>query len=271
MIHEVHDMWPVTPIELYGMSKWNPFVVLMQIGENSFLKHSDHIVSLLSHAKGYFMEHGMKPERFVHVPNGVIVSEWEKPDTLPEDLKEQIMELHKKCKMVIGFFGSMTKGYSINHIIDAIKQVEEAGLILVGNGMIKKDLVEQASGCDRILFHDSIPKKMIPSLLNAIDVSYVGAVNNRIFRFGICMNKLFDALMGGKPILYAVNSPNNYINDFQCGVSVKPENTEALVEGIKELLNKTEDERGIMGKNAHVAVLDHFTYKKLAEQFASVF
>ena len=32
LVHEVHDMWPATLIEVGGMSKYNPFVVAMQIG-----------------------------------------------------------------------------------------------------------------------------------------------------------------------------------------------------------------------------------------------
>ena len=36
LIHEVHDMWPITLIEIGGMKKSNPFVGLMQMAENSF-------------------------------------------------------------------------------------------------------------------------------------------------------------------------------------------------------------------------------------------
>ena len=35
LIHEVHDMWPATPVELGGMSRCNPFIVAMQIAENA--------------------------------------------------------------------------------------------------------------------------------------------------------------------------------------------------------------------------------------------
>ena len=40
LIHEIHDMWPLSPVLLGGMSKNNPFIVLMQIAENSFCKNS---------------------------------------------------------------------------------------------------------------------------------------------------------------------------------------------------------------------------------------
>ena len=34
LIHEVHDMWPISPIELGGMSPSNPFIRIMQKGED---------------------------------------------------------------------------------------------------------------------------------------------------------------------------------------------------------------------------------------------
>ena len=78
-------------------------------------------------------------------------------------------------------------------------------------------------------------------------------------------------MMGGKPILYAVNAPNNYIEEYRCGITVRPEDTEDLVRGIKELLSEPEKERAIMGENGKKAVMKHFNYRVLAKQFERVF
>ena len=88
-----------------------------------------------------------------------------------------------------------------------------------------------------------------------------------MFRFGICMNKLFDSMMSGKPILYAVNAPNNYIEQYGCGISVEAENTQALKEGIEKLLCTSGEELRRMGQNGREAVLEHFQYERLAETF----
>ena len=69
LIHEVHDMWPITLIEIGGMKKHHPFVVLMQLAENSFCRKSDYVVSLACAAKDYFVEHGMKQEKFKAISN----------------------------------------------------------------------------------------------------------------------------------------------------------------------------------------------------------
>lgn len=46
LIHEVHDMWPATLVELGGMSRNNPFVRLLQIAENDAYKKADVVVSI---------------------------------------------------------------------------------------------------------------------------------------------------------------------------------------------------------------------------------
>ena len=85
------------------------------------------------------------------------------------------------------------------------------------------------------------------------------------------MNKLFDSMMSGKPILYAVEAPNNFIRDYSCGISVQAENVDALVEGMKKMIDLSSEERDQMGRNGRKAVLEHFSYEKLATQFAELF
>ena len=85
------------------------------------------------------------------------------------------------------------------------------------------------------------------------------------------MNKLFDAMMGGKPILFSAAFPNNYVNQYQCGITVALEDTAGLTEAIKRLRDMSEEERECMGENGRRAVKEEFTYDRLAEQFEKVF
>ena len=273
LIHEVHDMWPITLIELGGMKKTNPFVIMMQIAENSFCKHSDYVVSLLCAANDYFIRHGMAPHKFKNIMNGVVVDEWEKPEQLPEEHAMVLNSLHEDNKFIICFFGSITKSYAIDYLIDAMSILnnESVVLVIVGEGNQKQELMEKTKGNDSVVFLNKVSKMAIPSLLDKIDCCYVGALHNDMFRFGICMNKLFDSMMSGKPILYAVDAPNNFVNDYSCGVSVEAENADALADGINRMINMSTEERDCMGKNGRRAVLEYFTYEKLAKEFVKFF
>ena len=273
LIHEVHDMWPITLIELGGMKKTNPFVMLMQMGENSFCKHSDYVVSLLCAAKEYFMRHGMKPEKFKVIMNGIVLDEWNNPKPLPAEHRKKLDKLHENGKYVICFFGSVTKSYAIDYLIDAAGKMNDPRIVIVivGDGNQKQELMEKTKGREDVVFLSKIPKTAIPTLMDNIDCCYVGALHNDMFRFGICMNKLFDSMMSGKPILYAVDAPNNFITDYHCGISVNAEDTDALADGMKRLIGMTDEQREQMGRNARNAVLEHFTYEKLAKQFEALF
>lgn len=268
LVHEIHDMWPITLIEVGNMPKYHPFVVMMQIGENSFCKNSDYVCSLLPAAKDYLIKHGMKAEKFFHVSNGIVESEWENYDKIPEDYVKIFDKIHSEGKKVICFFGSHTKSYCLDNLAKACIDNDDVAAVFIGGGIYKKELMEKYSKYeDSIYFLDSISKTSIPDLFNYIDATYVAAMDNDMFRYGVCMNKLFDSMMGAKPIIYAINAPNNYIVDYNCGINVESENLEELKKGIEKFVNLDEETLNQMGKNGRKAIEENFTYHKLAEKF----
>ena len=273
LIHEVHDMWPISPVELGGMSPKHPFIRAMQMGENSFCKHADVVVSLLPAAKDYFVEHGMEPEKFRHVANGVVLSEWENYEPIPVELAQHFLRNKAEGKFNLCFFGSLHKTYNLETLIRAVKQMgrKDLALTLIGPGHDRQELEALAGDCGNIIrFFDPIPKKTIPDLFHYIDASFIGVQNSTICRFGICMNKLFDSMMGGKPIVYMVDAPYNYVEKYECGITVEGNDEKSLAESITRLLKTTENVREQMGRNGVRAAVNEFNYGKLAEQFLTI-
>lgn len=275
VIHEVHDMWPITLTEVGGMKKTHPFVIFMQMAENAFCRHSDYVVSLLPHAKPYFIHHGMEPEKFRTVPNGIAQEEWEDALPLPAEHAKQIEALKNQGRFLLLYFGSFTKSYAIDLLIRAVQRIgsDQIAVVFVGNGIEREHLISltETGQKEAFVFLPPVPKRAVPSLTRQADALYVGALKNDMFRFGICMNKLFDSMMAGRPILYAAEAPDNYIETFSCGISVKAESVEALAEGIVKMLNLSDTEREQMGQNGRKAAAEHFEYKTLAARFAALF
>ena len=199
LIHEVRDLWPITLMELYGVSKWNPLTILMQIGENSMCRNSDYVVSVLPASEKHFIEHGLKDGHFRFIPNGIVEEEWEDRCELPSEYKNVFEALKKEGKFVICFFGSHTRSYALTELIEAVQgmQNDNVAVVFVGKGNYKETLKEVAKRKrpGDFVFLDPVEKKYIPSLLEQADALYVGGIKNNIFRFGIAMNKLFDAMM----------------------------------------------------------------------------
>ena len=77
--------------------------------------------------------------------------------------------------------------------------------------------------------------------------------------------------MAGKPIVHAVEAANDPVAEAGCGISVEPENPEAIADAIMKLASIPESEREEMGKKGHDYVLKHHTYSVLSQKFVNVF
>jgi len=62
---------------------------------------------------------------------------------------------------------------------------------------------------------------------------------------------------------------NELIVDFSnCGVSAEAQNVNSIAKGIEYIYRLPQEERDKLGKNGKKYVLEHFTYEKLAKQYA---
>lgn len=272
-IHEVHDMWPATLYEVGGMSKRHPFVILMQIAENSAYKHCDKLVSLLPYAKEYMVKHGLSPEKFVNIQNGVVEEEWKSDIKIPEEHERFFEKI--KDKFVVGYFGGHALSNALDLLLDTAAKMKnkEIVFVLVGEGIEKERLMERARNekIENVVFLSSVEKKAIPDLVQHFDCSIMLGKQSPLYKYGLCLNKMFDSMMAGKPVVCGIDAPDTLIDIYRCGISVNPSNINNIVEAITDICEMTEAQRVCMGERGRQAVLQHFTYKKLAKQFLEVF
>ena len=251
------------------MSECNPFVLLMQYGENFAYKHADALISLPKYAKDYMVKHGLTEEKFHYIPNGIVKEEWENPQCLNTEHAIVLSKLKQNKKFIVGYFGGHALSNNLQTLIQSAKhmQNEMIHFVLVGDGVEKPKLVKMAKNLNNVTFLPSVPKTMIPSLTNFFDCIFIGAKDSPLYRFGICMNKMFDSMMACKPIIFAVNAPPTPIEEYNCGFIVEPENVKAVDEAIIRLYEMTELERVTMAQRGKTAVMEKYTYEILAKDF----
>lgn len=275
LVFEVHDLWPLSPIELGGMSRLHPFIVWVQWAEDLSYRWANHVVSMLPLTKDYMVSRGMKDEKFCHIPNAIDFDEWD--DTLNADsnyeFESQIHEIKNSYELTIAYFGTHGLANALNYFIDAAEMAAAQNLsiafILVGSGPDKLSLVERAQqkNISNIFFMNPIRKTEIPSALKLIDILYIGLQSQSLFRFGISPNKLIDYMAAAKPILFAIESGNNPVLEANCGYAVKAEDTSAIIEGLKKFKSLSKEERHTMGQNGLSFVKLNHDYKVLADRF----
>jgi glycosyltransferase involved in cell wall biosynthesis len=272
LVFEVHDLWPLSPVELGGMSRYHPFVLVMQAAENYAYRHADKVVSMLPRAEGHMQNHGMAPGKFVHIPNGIDVGEWEHEKTpMPDIHAEVLRRLKQEGRFIVGYAGAHGLANALGTVVDAASLLSGAPVdfVLVGQGPEKDPLMRRTAqlGLRNIHFLPPVPKEAIPALLDAMDALYIGLQKQPLFRFGVSPNKLIDYMMAGVPVIQAIAAGNDMVSESGCGITVTPEDPQALATGVMTMMGKSPAERESMGIKGKAYILAHHSYQILAERF----
>jgi glycosyltransferase involved in cell wall biosynthesis len=272
LIYEVHDLWPLSPMELGGMSPWHPFIMVMQMAENYAYRQSDRIISMLPKADIHMREHGMASHKFSYVPNGIDVNEWESfQGELPDKHNDLIHKLRQSGQFIVGYAGSHGLSNALQYLVEAASLIKDESIsfVLIGQGPEKENLQKKVHqlGLSNIYFLPAVSKTMIPSILSLMDILYIGWNRIPIYRFGICPNKLFDYMMSGKPVIHSVDAGNDLVAESDCGISTPPENPKAIAEAIIKLKALPQNEREAIGLNGRKFVLANHNYRILAKKF----
>ncbi|THC42568.1 glycosyltransferase family 4 protein [Massilia sp. Mn16-1_5] len=272
LVFEIHDLWPLTPMELGGKSRWHPFIMLMQAAEDYAYRHADAVVSMLPKVRGYVESRGMAPNKLHIVPNGIDPSEWfAGSSALHAAAAEVLSTLHERGYPLIGYAGTHGISNSLETFLSAAKLMreEKVAFVLVGDGPDKARLQKWVSEeqMANICFIDPILKAQIPALLRHFDVAGISWRRQSLYRFGIAPNKLMDYMMAARPVLHAVEAGNDPVSEAGCGLTIPPEDPPAMADGIRALLSLNKDEREAMGQRGKEFVLNNLTYPILAKKF----
>ena len=272
LVWEVHDLWPLSPIELGGMPRWHPFIVWMQRCEDAACAGADLVVSLLPKACAHLRAHGMAADRFVHVPNGIDPGEWnDDPVALPAQHAAAIAAARERGDLLVAYAGAHGVANALGTLLDAAALLRDEPIcwLLIGSGPEKAALAARvrADRLDKVALLDPVPKAAIPALLGAMDVLYLGLQREPLFRFGISPNKLMDYMMAARPVVCAIAAGNDPVSDAGCGETIAPEDPHALAAAVKRLRAMPAEARARLGRAGRAYVEANHTYPVLARNF----
>jgi glycosyltransferase involved in cell wall biosynthesis len=272
LVYEVHDLWPLSPIELSGMSPWHPFALLCQAAEDAAYRDADVVVSMLPKVQGHMAGRGLDLKKLHIVPNGITLDEWQgTPPPLRDDVAQALAAARAAGRTVVGYAGSMGGPNALGTLLDAAALLKDEPLqfVLVGSGHDQAQLAQRAAadGLARVQFLPPIPKAQVPSFLAGVDIAYIGWQRVPIYRFGIAPNKLMDYLMARCAVLHSVEAGNDPVAEAGAGLTVPPESPTAVADGLRRLAATPPDVRRAMGERGRAFVLANHTYPVLAQRF----
>ncbi len=270
-VFEVRDIWPLSLIELGGLKASNPLVRVTGWIERFAYARSDKVISLLPCAESHMIEKGLGADKFLWVPNGVDSGDIDaSADVRKIELVKYVKDLKNQGIFIVIYAGAHGEPNALEGLVRSARLLKASGanvrIILVGKGERKEKLkaidVQEASGL--IEFFDQQPKEVIMAALKFASAGYISLKSEPIFRFGLSPNKLWDYMLLSLPVIFACKAGNDPVGDYNCGFSADPNSPEEIASVISRLMSLGESELLEMGRRGHKAVLEHYTYEKLA-------
>jgi hypothetical protein len=233
LIFEVHDLWPLTPILLGGYSPRHPDIRVRQQAEDYASRHAAIVVSMPPRALPFMVGSGLAPEKFVHIPHGVLLGHAGAAEDgeLPPPLEQLLADERGRGRFLVGFAGSINTS-SLETLVDAARLLaaRDVSFLIAGDGPRTEELRDRAAGygLDNCHFARRVPKPAIQRFLSSADALAVSPYRSPLYRFGISNNKMFDYMLAAKPMLHASNASNDFVCDAGCGYTIAPEDSASL-------------------------------------------
>jgi len=266
---EVGDLWPQTLVDMGVLPKRHPLTAMLRALERFLYRRSRRIVVALPYAVDYLRNLLIEPERIVYLPNGVDLERFS--GVLDGD--DRVPDGEGNRPFTVMYVGAHGPANALDTLLEAAKILQERGysgirIVLVGDGQEKPRLQRLAREwrLDGVEFRGAVPRREVPQLLREADIAVFTLRDLPLYRYGISLNKLFDYMAAGRPVLLAGRAPDNPVEKARCGLTVPPEDPEALAEALLRLLQMPPEERKALGRRGREYVEQHHAIPVLTER-----
>jgi len=270
-LFEIRDLWPQTAVD---MGVWSASSVLarsLYAWEKFMCREARKVIVLMPFAGDYLADRGVDRNKVVWVSNGVDIeafdrnSQRELPDYVANVLQRSKGEFH------VLYAGAHGRPNDLDQLLDAAnilkKRSSPIRFVLIGDGSEKNRLQQKASALslDNVLFCPPISKESIAAALCRADCLALCVPESAVYKYGVSLNKLFDYLASGRPVVLAGNLPNDLVREAGAGLSVPPNDPKLLADALMEIQNASSVEREQMGMNGRRYVEQHYSTRHLAD------
>lgn len=158
-------------------------------------------------------------------------------------------------KTVFGYVGSVNVHSNTELIIQAFAKanLQDSELRIYGRGNHRDNCLQlvQELGLKNVFF-DVVEKNQVPEVQSKMNVLVLALPTGN---GGLCLpSKMTSYMLSGRPILASVekSAATRYILEADCGISVAPDDLDALADGFCRFVAMTNEEQNRLGKNSRI-------------------
>ena len=181
----------------------------------------------------------------------------------------KIKEKYKNKKIILAI-GRFVKAKGFSYLIQAMQNVEEAFLLIIGDGPLKKDFesyINENNLKDKVILLGSISDKKTKN--NYIQASDIFVSSSQQESFGIV---LLEAMRLGKPIINTnLGTGVNYVSiNNETGLTVEPKDSEELANAMNKLIQDNSLSI-ILGQNSRKRVENIFSFDLIKDRYKNLY
>jgi glycosyltransferase involved in cell wall biosynthesis len=164
------------------------------------------------------------------------------------------------------YAGVIHRSRGLEYVVKAVEELEDVRLVMAGTGPDKGIIEDARRRCERIHYLDQIPYTEVIEGTVAADILFAlydpAIPNNK----HASPNKLFEAMMCGKPIIVSDGSSMaNIVREENCGLIVPYGDAAAIKEAILKLRNDSQL-RQALGRNGRRAYENRYNWQIMQQR-----
>lgn len=277
-IVEIRDLWPES-IVAYGIkSPKNPLIKILYHAERWLYAKADSILFTFKGGRDYIIEKKWDKEqggpidlgKIYHINNGVDL------DVFDRNVQEKIIkdvDLDNPDSFKFVYTGSIRRANNLDLVLDAAKLVKNPKIqfLIWGDGdqltRLKQRLKDEQ--IQNVIFKGKVGKHFVPGILHRADATFFVLENSPLFRFGLSLNKSFEYLAAGKPLLIIGDAAYSMIDEYKCGYHLRENSPEKFSKSVEQLVGLDSREYQALCENAREAS-KKYDFKVLTDKLIEI-
>ena len=267
LVLEVRDIWPLVLVVAGGYDRKHLAVRFLGWVERLAYRHSDLIVGTMPNLKEHVVEVSGSDKPVICVPQGLDEALFKENQPLPEGYSKNYIANDKFIICHAGMIGVDNALATFLNCARRMKDRKDIQFLLVGEGDLKSQFQAEYGDLSNVTFAPGVPKTMVQSVLEKVDLVYFSVHKSPLMRFGQSLNKVIDYMYSGKPVLASFTGYPSMINEADCGTFVPAEDISALRSEIERYVSMSSEDRALIGARGREWLLKNRTFETLAQNY----
>ncbi|WP_163195293.1 glycosyltransferase family 4 protein [Clostridium thermarum] len=268
-IFNVSDLWPESAVKL-GVLNNKLFIKMSTWLEEFCYRKAAAVTGQTRGIVDNIVSRGFDKHKVHLITNGVD-TEFFRRENRSEDLRK---ELNIDGKFAVCYAGIHGLAQGLEVIIEAaerLKEYEDIRFLFFGEGPEKDKLIAMVreKGLKNVDFHPMQPKTKMPAIIASMDATVIPLKKLELFK-GALPSKMFEALASELPIIMAVEGEaKELIDRAQAGITVEPENPEAVAQAVLTLYRDYDKSRE-MGRHGRRYVMENYSRDAITRKLETI-